>query len=344
MTQRDDTGISIVPHEAGLEPAGPLALVRQESTNNLQASLLMTVAVGTFSVMDAFLKVLSAHYPPLQVTAIRGLSSLPVVIVWVALTGGFGQLIRVRYSLQILRGLLGIAMMAAFAFALQTLPLSAAYSIFFVAPLFITSLAVPFLGERVGWRRWVAIAIGIAAVLFVLRPGTSGINVVAGLAVLLAAFLYAVSAITVRILGRTDSTVSMVFWVMFLMGGGATLLALPSWITIERRHYLVIAGIAVVGSIGQWAITEAFTRGESSFIAPFEYTAIAWGVALDLLVWGELPTGATFTGAGVIIASGLYLIRREHNLEKIRREHSNGRHNEPTGRNSSGGNAESDEP
>jgi drug/metabolite transporter (DMT)-like permease len=278
---------------------------------NLKAAVVMMVGVASFSLMDAGLKILSPHYEPMQVAAIRGLSSLPIVMVWVALSGGFRQLVRVRFPLHIARGLLGIGMLAAFAYGLRHLPLAEAYAIFFVAPLLITAFAVPILGERVGWRRWIAIVVGLCGVLIVLRPTGAGVMTLAGLGVLFAAIGYALSAIAVRILGRTDTTESMVFWLMAIMGGGAALLAMPQWRPIEPAHWFVIGGIALTGSLGQWAITEAFKRGEPSFIAPFEYTALAWATGLDWIVWQKLPGGMTFAGAAVIVASGLYMIRRE---------------------------------
>lgn len=272
---------------------------------------MMIVAVGSLSLLDAGMKVLSSSYAPLQVAALRGMASLPFVLLWVALTGGFRQLFRIRLPLHLLRGALGIFMLVAFVYAVRVLPLSEAYSIFFVAPLLITAFAVPFLGERVGWRRWAAIGVGLGAVLYVMHPTGAGVITTAGLAVFLAAVGYALSAITVRVLGRTDSTQSMVFWLMFFVATGAGLLSLPSWKPIEPRHWIVIAGIAVTGSIGQWAITEAFSMAEASFIAPFEYTALAWGVVLDLVLWQTVPGARTLIGATVIIASGVYLIRSE---------------------------------
>lgn len=279
--------------------------------DNFRAGVVMICAVGSLSLLDAGMKTLSSTYPPLQVAALRGLASLPFVLLWVGLTGGFGQLLRVRFALHLSRAVLGILMLTAFVYGVRRLPLSEAYSIFFVAPLLITAFAVVILKERVGWRRWVAIGVGLGGVLFVLRPSGSGVITTAGLAVLLAAAGYALSAITVRVLGRTDSTQSMVFWLMLMVGVGAGLLALPQWRAIEPRHWIVIAGMAVTGAIGQWAITEAFRIGEASFIAPFEYTALAWGVGLDWILWQTVPGMRTFAGAVVIIGSGIYLMHRE---------------------------------
>lgn len=277
----------------------------------LRAVLYMLAAVLTFSLMDAGLKLLSARYPPFQVAAIRGAASLPLVLAWALWTAGPGPLLRVRWSLHLLRGVLGVAMMAGFVFALRTMPLSTVYTIFFVAPLMITALSVPFLGETVGPRRWVAIAIGLVGVLVVLRPTGEGLLSLAGLAVLFAAFGYSVSAITVRILARTDSTQALMVWLLAFMALGAGALAAPHWVALRANDLGLIAGIGVAGALGQYAITEAFRLGEASLIAPLEYTALVWGVLLDATLWGVLPDAVTWAGAAIIVASGLYLLRRE---------------------------------
>ena len=278
---------------------------------SLRAIVYMLAAVLLFALMDAGLKTLTAHYPSFEVAAIRGASSLPLVLVWALWTGGAKPLFRVRWSLHLLRGVLGIMMMAGFVYALRSLPLSTAYSIFFVAPLMITALSVPFLGEQVGPRRWTAIGIGLIGVLVVLRPTGEGMLSLAGLAVLIAAFGYSVSAITVRIIARTDSTQALMVWVLFFMAFGAGLLALPEWVPLRAADAWVIAGVGVAGALGQYAITEAFRLGEASLIAPLEYTALVWGVLLDATLWGVLPDVVTWLGAAIIVSSGLYLLRRE---------------------------------
>ena len=271
----------------------------------------MLVSVALFALMDAGLKTLSAHYPPFQVAAMRGLSSLPLVLGWALASAGAGALLRVRWPLHLVRGVLGIVMMASFVYALKRLPLSTAYSIFFVAPLLITALSVPILGEHVGPRRWTAIAVGLLGVLVVLRPTGEGVLTLAGLAVLVAAFGYAVSAILVRVLARTDSTQATTFWLLALMALGAGLLAWPGWVPLRGEHAAIIAGIGIAGAVGQYTITEAFRSGEASLVAPLEYSALVWGVLLDLSLWGVLPDGLTWLGAAIIVGSGLYLIRRE---------------------------------
>ena len=283
--------------------------------SNLSGILIMLLAVGVFALMDAGLKLLTPHYPAAQIAALRGAASIPFVLAWVAMTVGFGSLRRVRWRLHLLRAVLGVGMMIAFVYALKRMPLTTAYTIFFVAPLMIAALSVPILGERVGPRRWAAIVVGLIGVLVVLRPTGEGALSLAGLAVLGAAIGYAVSAITVRVLARSDSTQAMVFWLMLLMALGAGVIAWPNWVPLRAEHAWIIAGIGAAGALGQVAITEAFSRGEASVIAPFEYSALAWGLGLDVALWGVLPDRITWLGAAIIVASGLYLIRREREVD-----------------------------
>lgn len=282
-----------------------------KNTDNLRGILAMTSAMALLSLMDMGLKLLSQHYPPLQVAALRGLASWPFVAVWAFGTVGVRALLRVRWPLHALRIALGILMMSAFVYAIRELPLSTTYSLFFVAPLLITALSGPLLGERVGARRWLAILAGFGGVLIAMRPAGGGLLSWATLAVLAAATGYAVSAITVRVLSRTDSTQAMVFWLMTGMGFGAAALAAPGWVPIEPAHWWLIGGVAVVGSLGQYAITEAFSRGEASVIAPIEYTTLAWGLGFDLLRGDRLPDAGMWLGAAIIVASGIYLMRHE---------------------------------
>jgi len=278
---------------------------------NLRGMLSMLLAVASFAAMDACMKLLSPHYPPMQVAALRGLSSLPLITVWVLLDGGPGQLLRVRWPLHLLRGVVAIVMLVSFVYALRALPLAETYALFFVAPLFITALAALVLHERVGWRSWAAIAAGFAGTLIVLRQTGAGMLTFAGLAVLISAAGYAVSAIAVRVLGRSDSTQAMVFWMLTMTSAFGIALAWQDWQPVPRADWPVLAILAVTGAVGQYAITDAFRRAAASRIAPLEYTALIWGIVLDYTLWHTLPDATTLAGASVIVASGLYLIRRE---------------------------------
>jgi drug/metabolite transporter (DMT)-like permease len=145
----------------------------------------------------------------------------------------------------------------------------------------------------------------------VLRPeGTSFISL-AGLAVLGSAVCYAISAIASRILSRSDASEHIMFWLLVMMAAGAVTLSKQSWVEIRTQDWLIIAGLAVSGFLGQLAITVAFSMGKASTVAPFEYSALAWGVAIDWLLWDTLPDAYTLLGAAIIIGSGIYLVRRE---------------------------------
>lgn len=281
------------------------------ASGNLRSIVAMLLAVGFFSLMDTVLKLLAGAYPALQVAALRGLCALPLVVVFVAWRGEGRTLFKVRWPLHLLRGVIGIVMLSVFTYGLRDLPLAEAYTLFFIAPLLITALSVPVLKEKVRPVHWVAIGVGMVGVVVALRPSADAFFTWGALAVLAAAACYAVSAIAGRLLSRTDSSSSLVFWSTAMMACGAGLLALPGWVPVRDEHLGLLLALAVTGFLGQVAITEAFRHGQASAVAPFEYSALAWGLGLDWVLWQTLPTAHTLTGAAIIMASGLYLIRLE---------------------------------
>lgn len=281
------------------------------SHGNLRSISAMLVAVGFFAFMDTILKLLSSHYPALQIAAMRGWVALPLVVLWVQWRGTWPTLLRVRWPLHVLRGVLAIGMLTLFTHGLKSMPLANAYTLFFVAPILITLLSAPVLGERVPRAHWWAVAGGMAGVLVALRPGVDGFVSWAGLAVLGSAVCYAVSAVAARLSSRTDTSESLMFWIMVMVALGASTLAAPQWVSIRSQDFGLLAGLAVAGFGGQLAITEAFRHGQASAVAPFEYTALAWGLGVDWLVWATLPDRYTLLGGAIIIASGLYVVRHE---------------------------------
>lgn len=297
------------------------------AAGNLRSITFMLVAVGFFAFMDAVLKTLSATYPVLQIAALRGLTALPLVFLYIAWRGAWHTVLKVRWPLHLLRGVLGITMLALFTIGVRELPLSAAYTLFFISPLLITALSVPVLKERVPKAHWWAIAIGFVGVLIALRPSgddlQAGFVTVGGLATLGAALCYAVAAVTGRLATRTDSSESMVLWMMVFMAVGAGALSWAEWVPIRRSDALLLVALAVTGFCGQLAITEAFRHGQASAVAPFEYSALAWGLGLDWLIWHTLPSAHTWVGAAIIVGSGLYLVRREKRITDV---HANADH------------------
>ena len=271
----------------------------------------MLLAVCMFAGMDTCMKLLAADFPAMQVAALRSMTSLPLVCAWLLWRGGLRSSLQVRWPLHFLRAAIGIVMLSLFAYGVRQLSLAEAYSIFFIGPILITALSVFVLKERVDAARWIAIAVGMAGVLVILRPTGGGMLTLGGLAILASAVCYAVSAVSGRILARTDRSEHMVFWLMLMMSIGAGALAAPGWVALRGGDLPLLAVLAVSGFLAQLAITEAFNHGEASVVAPFEYTALAWGVGIDWLMWQTLPDQYTLIGAAIIIGSGLYLIRHE---------------------------------
>lgn len=283
-------------------------------TQSRAAMLWMLLAVLAFALMDAGMKWIARDYSPFQVATLRSLSTLPFVLVWIAYNRRLQTLWRIRWPLHVLRGLLGMGMIAGFVYGLARMPLSTTYAIAFVSPLMVTALAAMLLHEKVGPRRWTAIAIGLTGVLVVLRPGGGGVATLAGLAVLGSALCYAVASIVVRILAQRDSVEALVFWFLVFMAISAGAVAWPQWQPVVAAHWPVVALIGIAGAIGQVAMTHAFRLGEASQVAPLEYTALVWVVLIDLSVWQVLPDAMTWLGAGIIVASGVYLFGRQRKV------------------------------
>ena len=277
----------------------------------LRGIAAMLAAVGFFAAMDAFLKLFSTEYPSLQVSAMRGAASIPFVVASLVVTGRLREVKPVRWRLHLGRGLLAIFMLTAFIYSLRTLSLADAYAVFLAAPLLVTALSVPILREHVDARRWVLVAIGMIGVIVLLKPSGSGLITLGALAAFVAAICYALAAISVRVLTRTDTTASMVFWFMLLLTVFAGALAAPDWVPLQREHWPWLAAVGIFGALGQHFVTEAFRHAPASTIAPFEYTALLWAVAIDWFVWQHAPNVRTFAGGGIIIACGLALILLE---------------------------------
>lgn len=280
-------------------------------TTNLRGILSMLAAVTTFSVMDVLLKTLSEDYPAMQVTFLRGAASLPLLLGANAVFGRWRDLVAKRWHLHVMRGFLSLALLWCFVYAVSQLSLANAYSIFMSAPLLITALSVLMLGERVGWRQWLAILVGLAGVIIVLKPTGGGLVTIGGLAALASAAGYALNAITIRILTRTDSSAATVFWSLFFMTIISGIVAGVHWVPVPWDHWYLIVGLGISGALGQYFITEAFRLAPPPVVAPLEYTALAWGMLFDWLLWTTAPGLRMLAGAFVIVASGIYIVHRE---------------------------------
>jgi drug/metabolite transporter (DMT)-like permease len=278
---------------------------------NLRGILSMLAAVTTFSVMDVILKRLVEDYPAMQVTFLRGAASLPLLLAGNAIFGQWRDLVPRRWMLHIARGFLSVALLWCFVYAVSQLSLADVYTIFMSAPLLITALSVPMLREHVGWRQWIAVFVGLVGVIIVLKPSGAGVVTIGGLAALASAVGYALNALTIRVLSRTDTSAATLLWSLLFMTIIAGILAASRWVPVSWDHWWLIVGLGISGAVGQYFITEAFRRAPAAVIAPLEYTALAWGMLFDWVLWTVAPSLRMLTGAFIIVASGIYVINRE---------------------------------
>lgn len=299
-------------------PQAPAAAAAAEPRAEvLQGIGLIILAMALLSAMDAVVKWLSPDYSTIQLMFFRSVFAfLPLAPL--ALRGGWaGSLRTQRLGTHALRSLFGISALGCFFWSLSLLPLADATAITFAAPLFVTALSLPLLGEVVRARRWTAVAVGFLGVLVMVQPGV-GVFQPAALLPLATALFLALMVIQVRKLTRTDSdtTIVLYYTIMSTLVTGAVV---PFyWVTPGLTDFLLLAAIGVLGGLGQLALTAAFRRAEASILAPFDYTAMVWAVLFGFLVWGELPAPNIWLGVAIVIASGTYIIYREAALRPSR--------------------------
>lgn len=199
-------------------------------------------------------------------------------------------------------------------FSLQTLQLAEVVSIMFFAPMVITALSGPLLGEWAGWRRWLAVLIGLVGVVIITRPGF-GTFVIGHLYILCAMACYSSYVIMTRKLGATETAESLIFYPAI----AAVVLMLPAVPVYGQMpqgalQWFVICSLGFYGGVGHYLLIRSYKLAAASALAPFAYTQMVWVVALGFIVFGELPDLWTVAGAAVIVASGLYIVHREHRL------------------------------
>jgi drug/metabolite transporter (DMT)-like permease len=289
-----------------------------ERSERLRGVLMMLAAVGAFSIMDAMMKSLTLRYPAVQVAFLRGASSLPFVFLTYALAGRLSALRPVRIWLHIVRAVFAVLMLWGFLWALARASLADTYAVYMCAPLLVVLAGSLMLGERIARHVWIAIFTGLAGVFVMLRPSVEGFASLAGLAALGSALAYAIVVVMVRILARTETTAAMVFWYLVLLAAGALLIALPGWVAIVAADWPWIVAIGLAGWAGQYLITEAFRLAPASVVAPFEYSALVWGVAIDWVVWQALPGARMLAGSAIVVGAGLYLLYRERQSSRQR--------------------------
>ena len=276
--------------------------------------LMMIAAVALLTVMNVLVKLIGPDYHPTQVSFIRNVVAALVLLPLLLRSGGPAILKTRRPGTHFIRGLLGVAGNILYFFAFQHLAVGDVIVISQAVPLFVTVMAIVFLGETVGLRRWLAVTAGFIGVLIAVNP--TGTVEAATLLAVVATGLWASTILLVRSLAATESPYTIAFYFMVL-GALITGAVQPwYWQTPPLELLWLFIGVGVAGAGGQLLMGNALKLAEASIVSPFNYTAIVWAIAFDAVLWGVLPTWTTLVGAAIITAAGIYIFRREAVLRK----------------------------
>ena len=286
--------------------------------------------VAVFSLQDVVIKSLSGSaYPVLELVFFRSLLAILIL----ALVGwhfeGRRAFVTRRPGLHLLRSAFGCVSYTSYYMAMATLPLADAVALFFAAPLFLTALSVPVLGERVGPHRWAAVVIGFFGVLVMLRPGATAFEPAALLS-LLAALAYAAMQMVTRRLSANDSSICMSLSTnicylglaaitgLLTMGGtpdpemhASLMFLVRPWSTPGAHDLGLMMLIGVIAAGGFVCLTRAYMMAPTSTVAPFEYTMMLWAIVWGLLFFGEMPDPVVLLGVLLTASAGLYVLHRE---------------------------------
>ena len=273
----------------------------------------ITLALITFSVFscaDASVKWLSARYSIFQIIGISTLFALVPVAGLIIREGGLSAL-RPRHPWLVAARAILLAVDIVFVyFAFTKLSLAEAYALLFMAPMLVTALSVPLLGEQVGWRRWSAVVVGFLGVLIVLRPGLSPLNL-GHVAALGSTLFFALSLIVVRRIGKGETASGLLFSLMVAVLA-ISLPVLPKvYVPPSAVDLGVMAGLGLLMGVGHLGLIQASRLAPSNIVAPFHYTQMVWAVIFGLLLFSDRPDEWVIVGSAVIIGSGLYILWRE---------------------------------
>lgn len=304
-----------------------LGAIRSDAT--LQGVACMLAAMLALSLNDAIVKWISDAYALHEIVLVRSVVALAVTLLYVAFDGGLAVLRTRRPGLHLTRGILLMIMNMGFFAALATLTLAQTGALFFVAPLLITAMSAPMLGERIGPWRWGAVLVGLAGMIVMLRPGARSFEVAALLPVG-AATAYALMQILTRRLGATDRASTMAFYIQlsFLVMSTAIGLAigdgryggnghpsleflLRAWTWPDGPDLALMAACGVLIGIVGILLSQAYRIAEATMMAPFEYTYLPLAMLWGVLVWGDWPDGTALAGIALIAGGGMVVLWRE---------------------------------
>jgi len=314
-----DSALSPLPEQK------PIQIAPARSDRPLRGVALILAATVFLGTSDVTSKYLSATLPSIEIAWIRFL--VFVLIMVPAMVPGLPiySLRTTRPGFQLLRGAALLASSLLFISGLRFLPMAEASATSFVAPLLVTALSIPFLGERVGLRRWLATAVGLIGVLVILRPGTSAFHIAAFFP-LVSALSWACTLIMTRMMsGKEHAATTMTYSSIAGLGILSAMVPLV-WVNPTWHDILFATIVGVTSTAGQWIVVLAFRYADASVLAPFSYTQLLWVSILGFLIFGEVPDVWTVTGAAFIVASGLYTAHRE----RVRRSQLLGLGGEPS--------------
>ena len=305
----------------------PVAIT-QRSTRTI-GILCLVGAVALLSASDSIIKWLSPSYALHEIMLLRAVVALAVTAIIIKLEGGIRILRTRRPGLHLLRGLLLAIANMFFFLGLASMPFAEAVALFFIAPLIMSAMSLPILGERVGLDRWVAVLVGLIGVIVMLRPGFGTVSVV-GVLPLLAAFAYACMQMLTRRLGITDSAATLSFYIQvtflvvcamigvsigdgrFSGGTNATFeFLLRAWTWPSQSDLILIALCGLLVALGGYLLSQAYRITEVAVVAPFEYVALPFAMFWGYQLWGDWPDKVTFIGSALIVGGGLIVLYRE---------------------------------
>lgn len=281
------------------------------------AILCVLGSSAAFALAAACVKAVSPAIPTWEIVFFRSIFALPILALMLGRGGDWAQLRTRRPFGHVLRTAFGLVGMYGAFYGYATLPLATVTALGFAMPLFLTVLAVPLLGERVGPRRLSAVVVGLVGVMVMIRPWSEGADVALGPAavVLVSVLAWALAMISIRKMGEAgERNIAIVAW--FSIGSAVVsgLAMLPHWVTPTPLQLAFLVGTGLVSGVAQLLMTEAYRVGEPTLVAPFEYAAILYTTLLGLLIWGEAPDGWDGLGIAILVASGLYIWHREVTL------------------------------
>ncbi|HEX6113668.1 MAG TPA: DMT family transporter [Geminicoccaceae bacterium] len=295
-------------------PAPVLAIEPAAAASTGRGVACALIAWLLFACMDAGSKLLAEDYSIVQILWVRFLSLL-AVSGSLALRQGSAGLITRRFWLQSLRSLMLMIEIGLFIWTITVLPLANAHAILAISPLLVTALSVPLLGEKVGIRRWTAVAIAFVGMLLIVRPGFGAMHPMA-LVALLCAGMWSLYQILTRVVSRTDPPLTTLFYTALIGAIALTVIGPFYWRSPDAEGWALFALVAALGASGHYLLIKALQLAPASLLQPFAYTVLVWATLVGFTVFGSLPDPFTVAGALIIVASGLYALARERRGRK----------------------------